>query len=308
MIRTVVFAWCSGAEHVDALARAGAAPSLVVTGPSSDVSGALRSAAERAGAAWRPTDDPNDAALCDRIEALRPDLFVVAGCPRIFGARLLALPRLGALNVHPSLLPHYRGREPVFWALLRGERTVGVTVHRMTEDVDAGPILAQRALDVGPRATRREVVTELDRLGAALVEELAARALAGDRLEGTLPSEPGSAFPRLRPEHGLVDWSADAEELDRLVRASDGVVAAHAFVRGMRVVVLEAHALPVRAGEVSSRPGSITRIGDGALVVATGKGELALRRVSFVRTQSGEDLAAMLGLSIGDRFRSSPAL
>src|SRR5215468_1344741 len=112
----ILFAWCpTSVLYLDALAAAGAAPALVVTGARTPARAPLVAACERLGLAMERRDEVNAPDLVARVRDA--DLLLVAGCARILGPELCAAPRIGALNFHPSRLPAYRGKEPLFWAL-----------------------------------------------------------------------------------------------------------------------------------------------------------------------------------------------
>jgi methionyl-tRNA formyltransferase len=308
--RIVLFSWCPGATmYLDALAAAGAPPRLVVTG-TSPAPGALSGACARIGAILESCADVNDPAFVDRVAAAQPDLLIVAGCSQILGEPLLRAPKLGAVNLHPSLLPKDRGREPLFWAILRGDRSVGITAHRMTKFVDAGPILLQRSIAVPERATSASLARIVDQEGAELVATIVAMARAGALPEGRLPIEPGSRVPPLRPEHGLCDWARSAEEIDRLVRACAGEIRAYTFFDGMRLYLLEAQVAPRERPAQRHSPGTILAIAtaDDALTIAAAEGAILATRWLFMdRVHRGAELAAALGLRPGDRFTANPA-
>lgn len=306
----VLFAWCpTSFLYLDAFARAGAVPRLVLTGPRTSAESPLGRACERLGVPLERRDDVNAPDLAARLRALSTDLLFVAGCPRILGPELLAVPRLGALNAHPSLLPAYRGKEPLFWALLHGESTVGLTLHRITADVDAGPILFQREIPVHPRATSASLAEQADRVGAALVPEVVDLARAGALPGGVLPEGPGSHCPPLRPEHGLLDFTRDAVEIDRLVRAAEGEIPAYTFFNGFRVVVVAGEPGEGEGGSATSAlPGRVVARKGDALVIAAARGVYVARRFVFVgRPHDGRALASVLGIEPGSAFSASPA-
>jgi methionyl-tRNA formyltransferase len=300
----VLLAWCPGSVlYLEALAAAGAAPALVVTGSRTAAGAPLAEACARLGVPLERRDAVNEGDLIARVK--EADLLLVAGCARILGPELCAAPRLGALNFHPSRLPEYRGREPLFWALLRGETEVAITVHRVTEEVDAGPVLFQVAVPVPARATSASLAGLVDRAGAALVPEIVALAAAGALPEGVPASAKGSRFAPLRPEHGLVDFTRSAVEIDRLVRAARGEIAAYAFVQGFRVIVLEGEP---DAAPAAAPPGRIVAVDGEALVIATPRGAYRARRFLFLdRLHDGPALAAVLGVRAGDAFSANPA-
>jgi methionyl-tRNA formyltransferase len=292
-VRSVLFAWCSaGALYLDALATAGAPPDRVVTGPRASVAAELAAACARLGVPLEHRDDPNAPELVAQLRAHPVDLLLVAGCPRVLGPEILAAPRLGALNFHPSRLPDYRGREPLFWALLRGETTVAITVHHLTAEVDGGPVLFQRDVAVQERAT-----------SATLLPEILALAASGSLPGGSSPGG-GTHYPPLRPEHGLLDFTRSAEEIDRLVRAAAGEIHAYTFFRGLRVIVLEGRPLPA-AGE---RPGRVAAVGAAGIDVATAEGAYRAERFLFLdRVHDAPLLAAALSITPGAAFCASPA-
>jgi methionyl-tRNA formyltransferase len=164
-------------------------------------------------------DDAGDPAALARIEAAKPDLLLSFYYRGILPDRLLRLPRLGSFNVHGSLLPKYRGRAPVNWAILRGEKETGATLHAMTGKPDAGEIVDQEAVPIGPDDTALEVQ---GRVTAAAVRLLARRI---DELKaGSAPRRPqdeaaATTFPRRRPEDGRIEWTLTAQEVHNLVRA-----------------------------------------------------------------------------------------
>jgi methionyl-tRNA formyltransferase len=301
----VLFAWCpTSVLYLDALAAAGAVPCLVVTGTRTSARAPLVAACDRLGVPLERRYDINAADLKARLAAA--DLLLVAGCARILDPELCAAPRLGALNFHPSRLPDYRGKEPLFWALLRGEPIVAVSVHRMTDEIDAGPILFQREVAVPDRATSASLAALVDRAGADLVPDLIALAAAGELPAGLRSPGAGTRFPPLRAEHGLLDFTRHAVEVDRLVRAARGEIAAYTFYRGFRFVVLEGE--PDEAAVPGVLPGRVVAIDGDALVIAAARGIYRARRFLFLdRIHDGPALAAALGLAPGAALSANPA-
>jgi methionyl-tRNA formyltransferase len=308
-MNVVLFAWCpSSVAYLDALADSGVPPRLVVTGPRSSAAAPLAVACARLGVPLERGGDVNAPAFLSRLESLSLDLLLVAGCAQILGPALLALPRVGALNFHPSRLPAYRGKEPLFWAICRGETAVAISVHHLTAEVDGGPILFQREVAVPARATSASLAPLVDREGAALIPAILSLAVGGALPPGAPPAGPGSHHPPLRPEHGLFDVTRPASELDRLVRAAQGEIAVYCFYQGMKLVVLEgAEALASEA--LPGLPGRVLAIGDDALVVGAAPGAYGIRRFLFLdRVHSAPALAAELGIHVGAAFTLNPAL
>jgi methionyl-tRNA formyltransferase len=139
-------------------------------------------------------EDVNAADFLERLRELEPDLVISVSCPQIFGSELLGLPRLGCINVHSALLPHYRGMLPTFWVLAQGEERTGVTVHYMTAGIDGGEILGQAGVPIEPEETLHSLMRKSKAVAAQLVVEAVRRLDAGD--VSTLPNPPdeGSYF------------------------------------------------------------------------------------------------------------------
>jgi methionyl-tRNA formyltransferase len=153
----------------------------------------------------------------ERLRQLAPDVLVVVAYGQIIPALVLAIPKLGAINVHASLLPRHRGAAPVAHAILAGDRETGVTIMRMDEQLDHGPILAARTTAIGEREDAAALTARLAEMGAQLLVETL------ERLEETEAVEQDEAAatvaPRLRKEDGELEWSKGAQEIDRRVRA-----------------------------------------------------------------------------------------
>jgi methionyl-tRNA formyltransferase len=164
-------------------------------------------------------DGPRKPDAIARIEALRPDLLLSFYYRGILPEGLLRLPTLGAFNMHGSLLPKYRGRAPVNWAVVRGETSTGATLHVMTEKPDAGDIVDQEEVPIGPDETAGEVQAAVT---AAAVKILERR--LPDLKKGAAPRRPqdesaATTFGRRRPEDGRIDWTRSAQDVHNLVRA-----------------------------------------------------------------------------------------
>ncbi|MCB0216708.1 MAG: hypothetical protein KDH92_08745 [Chloroflexi bacterium] len=220
--RSVVFGISSdyGDGLLLQLLRSGHAPAALVTSTRfghAPVGSFYQQAAQRLGIPLLAGENVHQPEILSVIGALRPDLIWVFSFDQIFRPALLDIPRLGMVNFHPSRLPAWRGPEPIWWQIASGETESGLTASRVTEGIDAGPILARsrepvRATDSSGSLTRRLL------LGAGpVIEQVLAQARAG-RLEGPLPDlsagsyQSGVIGPRL-------DFSRPAVELERIVRA-----------------------------------------------------------------------------------------
>jgi methionyl-tRNA formyltransferase len=163
--------------------------------------------------------DPNVPEVLARVAAAQPDFLFSFYYRAMLKPSLLALPSCGALNMHGSLLPKYRGRAPVNWAVIHGETETGATLHYMTEKPDAGDIVGQTAVPVLPDETAKEVFDKV-----TVAAEMTLAAALPRLLAGTAPRTPQDAsratyFGGRKPEDGIIDWSRDAASIHNLVRA-----------------------------------------------------------------------------------------
>jgi methionyl-tRNA formyltransferase len=235
--------------------------------------------------------DANTPELERAVGAARPDFIFSFYYRSMLGPRLLSAARLGALNMHGSLLPRYRGRAPVNWAILHGERETGATLHYMVERADAGEIVDQLAVPILQDDDAREVFAKV----TVAAETVLARSLPG-LIAGTAPKrpqpiEPGQYFGRRRPEDGWIDWSRPAEQIHNLVRAvAPPFPGAFTEVRRQRWwihktrVVRGAKGPPGPAMLVSEGAGCYANCADGAvlrlLAVATDAGPVNLQSLA----------------------------
>jgi len=218
-------------------------------------------------------DSINAPQSISRLRELSLDLMVVVDYGQLLKKTVLEIPRLGCINLHASLLPRYRGAAPVAWAILNGERETGVSVFLLDEGMDTGPLLAQRAVAIGPEETRGELEERLAQLGAELLVEAI---LGYSRGELTPRPQPpgGSRAPRLKKSDGLIDWSWPAEKVERWVRGMNPWPSAFTYFRGKR---LKLHRVRLAEGE-GGEPGCLLPAGR-RLFVSCGRGLVELLEV-----------------------------
>jgi methionyl-tRNA formyltransferase len=179
------------------------------------------------------------------LQELQPDLLVVAAYGQILSRDVLAVPPQGGINVHASLLPKYRGAAPIAWAIYHGETRTGVTIIRMSVSLDAGDMLAQETIDIGPSETAGEVEGRLAPLGAQLASQVIEQMRMG-QVEGRKQDQSQvTKAPKLKKEHGLIDWSRYCREVVNQVRAMQPWPTAYTFLhrRGqppLRIIVHKA--------------------------------------------------------------------
>ena len=232
----------------------------------------VKAAAAALGLPVLQPDSPRDPALAEQLRALAPDALAVVAYS-ILPNRLLRLPRLGSVNVHPSLLPAYRGAAPIVWALFDGCTETGVTTFLLNRRVDAGDILLQERVTVGGGETAGELEARLAEDGARLL----VRSLDGME-DGSLqprpqPREGESRAPKLTREDGRIDWSWPAERVRNRVRGANPMPGAFTEWAGgvlkvHRVDRVEPAARGAAPGEVlccGSEDGVVVACADGAV-------------------------------------------
>ena len=244
-----------------------------------------------------------DAAFLEALTALRADLGVVAAYGKILSDQVLAIPIRGFINVHASLLPRYRGAAPVHRAVIAGERETGVTIMRVVQALDAGPMLANAHRPIGAEETSEEVERDLARLGAALLVGTLDGLAAGPLQEQPQDDSQATYAPKLRKDEGLMDWRWPADRLHNMIRGLYPWPHAFTFLGTRRFIVRRSR----WSGEPSpDAPGTVVDAAGDRLAVATGSGVLEITEIQSEgkRPMSAREFLAGHPLSRGDRFGS----
>ena len=229
---------------------------------------------------WQPIEASAPGSL-EQLAALEADLFVVAAYGQILKPELLALPRLGAINVHASLLPRHRGASPIHHAILAGDEETGITIFQIEPRGDTGPVLGSTATRIGPRETSGELH---DRL-ALLAVDLAVTVIDG-LADGTARPQVqddvlATRAPRLKKSDAAIDWSVHAAAIDRRVRAMQPWPKPFTFLHSTdqpprRLILVDVVAGP---SDVSGEPGLILETGESGLVVRCADGSAVITRL-----------------------------
>jgi methionyl-tRNA formyltransferase len=233
------------------------------------------------------------------LTALKPDLIVVAAFGQILPPAIIHLPPRGCLNVHASLLPRHRGASPIAAAILAGDTETGVTIMRMDEGLDTGPILTTRATPIGPDETTGELTARLAEIGADLLAAMLPRWLAGEIMPTPQDDARATLTRLVRKENGLLDWTQPADLLARQVRAYNPWPGAYTYWNSQQLKVLRAQALDPGAAGAERQPGDAYHLPRTGLTVACGAGGLAL---AVIQLQGKRALPA------ADLLRGYPAL
>lgn len=193
----------------------------------------------------------------EKIKNYFPDIILVSAFGKIIPKEILDIPEFGVLNLHPSLLPKYRGPSPIQQAILDGKKETGVTVIKMTEKLDAGPIIAQEKMVIKKNIKYRELEKELAILGAEMLVKV-----IPDWMEGKIipkdQNEKMASYTRvIKKEDGKIDWSEEAELIERKVRAFEEWPKAYTFLEKKRYIILEGRAQKEAPGGPNGEFGKI---------------------------------------------------
>lgn len=245
-----------------------------------------------------------DAVFVEKLMALRADLGVVAAYGKLLTDQLLAVPAQGFINVHASLLPRYRGAAPVHRAVIAGERETGVTIMRIVQALDAGPMLANAHRPIAADETSAEVEHDLARLGAALLVVTLDDLAAGRMPERPQDDSQATYAPKLQKEEGLIDWRWTAERLHNLIRGLHPWPHAFTFLGPRRFIVRRSR---WSAEPSPGVPGTVIEAAGDRLAVATGSGILEITEIQpeGKRPMPAREFLSGHPLSRGERFGSS---
>ncbi len=234
------------------------------------------------------------------LAALDPQLLVTVAYGKIIPKELLVLPPRGCINLHPSLLPRYRGASPIQHAIANGDPDTGVTIMYQTEELDAGDMILQERVPIAPTDTAKTLEEKLAHVGAHLLVE-AIRLLA----QGRAPRHPqdpvvATYVGKLTKEDGRIDWSRPARALTNFIRAMDPWPSAYTWHRGRLLKIWKGHLVPA-----AGAPGTIAEVrrGEGFVVAAGADGVLVEEvQPEGRRRMSAEEYVRGSRLAVGDRL------
>ena len=227
-------------------------------------------------------DDVNSDSCVRHIRSLNVDLLMCAAYPQIFKLPLLTVTRLGAVNYHPSLLPKYRGAHPIYWVLARGEKSTGLTAHFMTEDVDAGDIIAKLEVPIYVEDDYQSLYKRVISRIPEVIKEAEECLLDGWHKPSPQDAREATYFRSDREIHHRIFWRLQKpEEIWNLVRAGN----AFAFYRNEKIVL---HKVQLTAGNrnltngVVAEPGTIVDVGQDYVSISIGSSCLVIKELSYI--------------------------
>jgi methionyl-tRNA formyltransferase len=223
--------------------------------------------------------------LIENIQALSPDLIVVAAYGKILPKQILDIPRFGCINAHASLLPKYRGAAPIQRALLNGEKQTGVTIMFMNEGMDTGDILLQKKIIISPSDNTETLHDKLSKLSAKLLVETVAQIEQGT-CSGTPQDDTKATYaPMLKKSDGLVDWTRSAEEINNMTRAMNPWPGVYVFInisgKNKRLRIFKTEVFDRSAYSKEKTGVLLDILKDKGGLVGTGKGQLLIKDVQL---------------------------
>ena len=239
-----------------------------------------------------------DQKVLEILKGLSPDVLVVAAYGKILPLEYLNLAPFGAVNVHPSLLPKYRGPSPIQWVLLKGEKETGVTTFLMDEGVDSGPILLQERVPIEEEDTYSSLLEKLSRLSAQLILKTLEEMEKGTLMPIPQDHQKACYTKKIDRSLGLINWNRPAREIWNKVRALEGWPCAYTFWKGKLLKIWKAS-----LGEGKGEPGTIIGL-KGGIEIACSDGSLIIRELQLEGGKRISSLDFLRGhrLDVGERI------
>ncbi|MCM8792385.1 MAG: methionyl-tRNA formyltransferase [Candidatus Omnitrophica bacterium] len=226
-------------------------------------------------------DNINSVHSKETLEKLKADLFVVVSFGQIISKEILEIPKLFSINVHASLLPKYRGAAPINWAIIKGEKETGISIIKMVEKLDAGPIILQRKIDIDITDDASSLEKKIAYLGKELLIQVIEN-IENNNLFLLPQNDKEATFaPKLKKRDGLIDWSKSAEEIYNLIRGCYGWPSAFTYYNDKLLKIYKAEYLSEPQLESDYLPGQITDIMPKAIIVNCRKSKLLIKELQL---------------------------
>ncbi|MFZ2356320.1 MAG: methionyl-tRNA formyltransferase [Candidatus Omnitrophota bacterium] len=226
--------------------------------------------------------DINSVESIEFLKSLKSDLFVVIAYGQILSGKVLNVPKFFAINIHASLLPKFRGAAPINWAIIKGEKNTGVTVMKMTREMDAGPIILQNSVNINIEDNAASLGEKLSKTGADLLIKTLPM-IEGNNYNALEQDKSVVTFAqKLTKKDGLINWQSSAGEINNLIRGCYVWPGAFTYYKGKLLKICKAKAF-LSIEEKSSKPipGEITRVLKDNIVVCSGKGDLIIEELQI---------------------------
>lgn len=246
----------------------------------------LKELAEENGVAVFQPANINEFESVQILKSWQPDLFVVAAYGQILRPQVIETPMHGAINLHASILPKYRGAAPIQYAIWNGETETGVSIFQIEPKLDAGPVLGIETTPIGSNETSGELHDRLAELAAPFTEKILEQIADGTTIPVNQPQDGVTKAPRIRKEQGLIDWSQSVEQIRNHVRAMTPWPSAFTFLHQQDAkspLRLTIHAISAdfgfEMGDIGAKPGNFVGVSNEKILVITGDGVASIERL-----------------------------
>ncbi len=220
--------------------------------------------------------DTNAPYFRETLSSLNPDLGILIAFGSILNKEIINLPKMGIINLHPSLLPKYRGSAPIPRAIIAGEKETGNTIIKINEGVDSGTILVQEKVKINPEDTAGSLSARMAKEGASLLLKAIFLLKEGEAKLKTQDEKEASPAPKLKKSDGLIDWKKDAGEIHNLVRGLNPWPSAYIFLEGKRLKIWE-----TEIEEKQGKPGEIISADENGILIGCKKGSLLIKSLQL---------------------------
>lgn len=279
-------------ESLEALYNAGHKILAVTTNPDKPQGRGMKYAAspvkqfaiEKGIEVYQPIKVRNNIEFIDKIKLLSPDLLCVVAYGKILPKELLDIPKMGAINVHGSLLPKYRGAAPIQWAVINGDEVTGITTMFMNEGMDTGDIILKQEVNISPNETTGELWERMSKIGAELLVETVEKIEKGEAPREKQPEE-GTLAPMLSKDIAKIDWNKSAKEIKNLVRGLNPILGAYSYVGEKKIKIWKAENINIndfinKFGNASNKQ-KIYELKSGTIIISDPKQGL------YIKTKDG---------------------
>jgi len=246
----------------------------------------------------------NTAEAQDLLRRVDPDLFVVIAYGQILSQQILDIPKNFSVNVHASILPNYRGAAPINWAIINGEKSTGTTIIKMVKEMDAGPIILQKRMDVSQDDTAVTLEDKLSHLAAELL--LVSLRSIEDKNYNLAPQDNTkvSFAPKLKKEDSRINWDRPSLDIYNLIRGCLPWPGAFTYYNGKLLKIYRARSVKVSKCQSVKVVGEIIEISKAGIIVATGKDNLIIEELQIEgkRKMKAEEFITGNKISVGERL------
>ena len=247
---------------------------------------------------YQPEKIKENIEFLETLREINPDLIVVVAYGKILPDAILNLPKFGCINVHASLLPEYRGASPIQSVLLDGKEETGVTIMKISPELDAGDIISQRKVKIEESDNAQTLHDKLAKVGAELLVETIPGYISGKIIPVPQDHSKATYCKPVTKEMGRIDWKLPAKKIFNMVRAFTPWPSAYAEFKGKRVKIMAAETV-----NFQGKPGEVVKA-DKELIVTTGEGALRIKRIrpEGRKEITGEEFIRGYRVKVGDRF------